>query len=61
MLKTKTIEINPDFKKAVDNNDGYCPCEIWKNEDTKCMCKAFRDQEIGKCNCGRFEKVRVDE
>ena len=60
MLKTKTIEINPSIKKAVDDNDGYCPCEIWQTEDTKCQCKAFRDQEIGVCNCGRFEKVLVE-
>jgi hypothetical protein len=54
----KIIEINPEFKKHVDANDGYCPCLIERNADTKCMCKEFREQqEAGQCFCGRFEKV----
>lgn len=55
---------NPDSKKyeqvtkLVKNNDGYCPCMLFKTEDTKCMCKEFRDKtEPGLCHCGRFVKV----
>ena len=44
-------------KKALEQNDGYCPCTIEKNEDTKCMCKDFREQESGVCFCGLYEKV----
>jgi hypothetical protein len=44
---------------AVANNDGYCPCLIEKNEDTKCICKEFREQGVGLCRCGRYEKVEV--
>ena len=29
----------PDVEEAVRANDGYCPCAIIKDEDTKCMCK----------------------
>lgn len=55
----KIIEINPDFKAAVDANDGYCPCMIDKTPDTKCPCKDFREQtELGQCFCGRYEKVK---
>lgn len=55
----RIIEINPNFRAAVEENDGYCPCAIEKNADTKCMCKDFREQEEpGECHCGRFEKVR---
>ena len=61
MLKIKK---NPDETKynevtnAVNQNDGYCPCMVFKNEDTKCMCKMFREQEsTGPCHCGRFVKV----
>lgn len=54
----KIIEINPEFRANVEANNGYCPCGIWQNEDTKCMCKAFRERtEPGECFCGRFEKV----
>ena len=39
------ININPDKKfvndmrKALKDNNGFCPCSLEKNEDTKCMCK----------------------
>lgn len=42
------ISINPDkefvndMRKALKDNNGFCPCAIEKNEDTKCMCKEFR-------------------
>ena len=50
------IEINPDFGAIVAANDGYCPCAIEKTEDTRCMCKEFREQAEGECHCGRFRK-----
>jgi hypothetical protein len=54
----KIIERDPSFKKLVEENDGYCPCLVLRNEDTKCMCKDFREQKHpGVCHCGRFEKV----
>lgn len=52
------IEINPDFAELVEANDGYCPCAIEKTEDTRCMCKEFREQTEGKCHCGRFRKEK---
>lgn len=54
----KIVEINPEVGVAVRENDGYCPCLIEQNEDTKCPCKEFR--ETGKCHCGRYEKVPDD-
>lgn len=55
---SKIIERDPSVKELVDLNNGYCPCEIWQNEDTKCPCKNFREMDEGVCNCGRFEKVK---
>lgn len=59
-MVVKIVEINPSVKKLVDENDGYCPCMIWKSDETKCMCQMFREQSIGKCLCGRYEKVVVE-
>lgn len=53
----KIIEINPSIKNDVRRNGGYCPCMVHKTPDTKCPCKAFREQTEGVCHCGRFEKV----
>ena len=39
------ININPDkefvndMRKALKDNNGFCPCSLEKNEDTKCMCR----------------------
>lgn len=57
------IRLNPDEKyveeirKQLKENSGYCPCSLLKNEDTKCMCKAFREIESGMCHCGLYIKV----
>ena len=48
-----------EIVEAVDANEGYCPCALEKNDNTKCMCKQFRDNEdTDYCHCGRFYKVR---
>jgi len=50
-----------DVKKQIKSNGGYCPCQLVKNEDTKCRCKAFREQltkgEPGACHCGLWIAV----
>jgi ferredoxin-thioredoxin reductase catalytic subunit len=57
-----TIKLNKNNPKtneiiqAIKKNDGYCPCKLIKNEDTKCMCKEFQEQEKGICHCGLFVK-----
>lgn len=54
----KIVEVNPSIRELVEQNDGYCPCAVFNNEDTKCPCKDFREQQTpGPCHCGRFEKV----
>ena len=55
--ESKIIEIDKSIKNLVDNNGGYCPCAIFKNDDTLCPCKEFREQEYGVCTCGRYEKL----
>jgi hypothetical protein len=27
-------------------------------EDTRCMCKEFREQAEGECHCGRYKKEK---
>ena len=46
------------IKSQLKENGGYCPCANKKTQDTKCMCKAFREQDFpGECHCGLYEKV----
>jgi hypothetical protein len=59
-MKLKIIEVEPSVRELVAQNEGYCPCAVLRNPDTKCMCKEFREQQTpGLCHCGRFEKVGV--
>lgn len=58
---------NPDNEKylavteAVRQANGFCPCKLIRNEDTKCICKDFKEQQTeGECCCGRFVKVNDD-
>ena len=60
IFKNPDIEIYEDVTKAVQDNQGYCPCMITKTADTKCPCKEFREQDFeGECHCGRYCKVKV--
>lgn len=58
------IKLNPDkevvkeVRKALMENNGYCPCVIEQTEDTKCMCKEFREMESGECHCGLYIKFK---
>ena len=44
---------------ALDKNNGYCPCKLEKNNDTKCMCKEFKEQKEGYCHCALYIKEDI--
>ena len=50
-------------KKGLQARGGYCPCRLEMTEDTKCMCKEFRDQIAdpdfeGFCHCMLYDKEK---
>ena len=47
-----------EVKRKLKENGDYCPCSIIRNEDTKCMCKEFREQKSGMCHCGLYIKEK---
>lgn len=56
-------EVVKTIKDGLKKNGGYCPCRVEKNEDTKCMCKEFRDQIKdpnfeGYCHCMLYYKSK---
>lgn len=51
-------ELVASIKAKLKENGGFCPCRLEQNEDTKCPCKEFREQESGECNCGLYEKTQ---
>lgn len=63
-MKILKAEKYNEVSKAVRANGGYCPCLVFKNADSRCMCKDFREaaDKLQKgqecvCNCGRFKAV----
>ncbi len=51
-------ELVEKIRKKLKENGNFCPCRLVKNEDTKCMCKEFREQESGECHCGLYVKEK---
>lgn len=51
-------ELVEEIREKIKENGGYCPCRLEQTEDTRCMCKEFRDQierrENGECHCGLY-------
>ena len=69
-MRSVKIKLNPNqevadrIKQALKDNDNYCPCRLIKNEDTKCMCKEFREQiesgVPGECHCKLYVAMEED-
>ena len=57
-------EIVKEVISKLKETGGQCPCvppPFW-NDDTKCQCKNFREQDYeGECHCGLWIKVIDDE
>ena len=56
-------EIVESIQKGLEKTGGYCPCRLERNEDTKCMCKEFREQIKdpnfeGYCHCLLYYKSK---
>ena len=64
------VKLNPDaavvakIREGLKMKGGYCPCRLERTEDTKCICKEFRDQMAdpefeGFCHCMLYYKSRT--
>lgn len=50
-------------KEGLKKTGGYCPCRTERSEDTKCMCKEFKQQIAdpefeGYCHCLLYYKSK---
>ena len=62
MIKIRLTEdpgLVAEIKQQLKDKDGYCPCRLERIPDNKCMCKEFREQAIGICHCGLYEKYEI--
>ena len=56
-IKNPDTEFVKSLKKRIKDNNGFCPCQMEKNDDTKCPCTVFRETQ--ECMCGLY--IRVPE
>jgi len=57
-------EVVKTVKDGLKAKGGYCPCRMEKSEDTKCICKEFREQIAdpnfeGYCHCLLYYKYKI--
>jgi ferredoxin-thioredoxin reductase catalytic subunit len=61
MNMQKKYKLNPDKEKvkkiqeALKKSNGFCPCSLVQDENTKCPCLELRTQNI--CHCELFVPV----
>lgn len=54
---TEDKEYEKIVRAKLNENSGYCPCSLIRTEDTKCMCREFREQDYeGYCHCKLYYK-----
>ena len=65
-----TLNENKEVVQAVQEGlkrtGGYCPCRMERTEDTKCICREFREQIAdpnfeGYCHCLLYYKFKDKE
>ena len=64
-----SIRLNEDrelvelIRGGLRQKGGYCPCRFERTEDTKCICREFREQMAdpdfeGYCHCRLYYKSK---
>ena len=58
-------EIVKMIKEGLEKTGGYCPCRRERTDETKCMCKEFKEQIKdpnfeGYCHCLLYYKSLAD-
>ena len=56
-------EVVRTVREGLKRPGGYCPCRLQRTEDTKCICKEFREQLAdpdfeGYCHCMLYYKPK---
>ncbi len=51
------VEKAAEIRKAIKENDGYCPCKVEHLPENKCVCDEFlMMNKSGWCHCGLYYK-----
>lgn len=56
---TKDEQLKEKIRKALADNEGYCPCKLEKIPENKCICEEFLNGGLGPCHCGLYTKEEI--
>lgn len=60
IMETDNAKTKEFIRRGLVKNGGYCPCAVFKTEDTICPCKEFRQETTETtCHCGLYKKVHM--
>ena len=56
-------EVVAAVREGLERTGGYCPCRVDRTDDTKCICREFREQMVdpdfeGYCHCMLYFKPK---
>ena len=59
----ENAEVVAAVREGLERTGGYCPCRLERSEDTKCMCREFKEQIRdesfeGYCHCYLYYKEK---
>ena len=59
------IELVAEVNRQLQETKGYCPCALYHNDSTRCICAAFKDSlargEETECGCGKYKIIKVED
>lgn len=68
-MNKMAVRLNEDkdvvetVREGLKRTGGYCPCRLQRTDDTKCICKEFKEQMAdpdfeGYCHCMLYYKSK---
>ena len=56
-------EIVNEIREGLKHTRGYCPCRVERSDETKCICREFKEQIAdpdfeGYCHCMLYYKSK---
>ena len=59
------IELVAEVNRQLQETRGYCPCALIWDDNTKCICKSFRESlakgEEAECACGKYRIIKTED
>jgi hypothetical protein len=59
------LSLVAEVNRQLQETRGYCPCALEWTDDTRCVCKSFKESlingEITECACGKYKIIQIKD